>query len=175
MRINLLDLADREGKQSNFCFSWEADEIRFQSGSFPVLDRGDLRLTIENIGKKTLILKGSGQITVGIPCDRCLTLTRTPISLSFERKLDMRLSPRELAVLLEEDSYLDGAELDADALFLLEILLNWPGKVLCRDDCRGLCPVCGKNLNEGSCSCETGTVDPRMAQIRELFKNSTMI
>ena len=45
-------------------------------------------------------------------------------------------------------------------------------KTLCREDCRGICRKCGRNLNEGDCGCDTVELDPRMAVIAEIFKNS---
>ncbi len=52
-----------------------------------------------------------------------------------------------------------------------EILVGWPMKVLCSEDCKGICSVCGQNLNEGSCDCEDTSLDPRMSVIRDLYKN----
>ena len=60
--------------------------------------------------------------------------------------------------------------LDTDLLILGEILPSLPEKVLCREDCKGLCPMCGKNLNEGACGCRQEPSDPRMAQIQDIFK-----
>ena len=53
----------------------------------------------------------------------------------------------------------------------LEILIGWPTKVLCSEDCKGICNVCGQNLNMGTCNCEDTALDPRMSVVRDLFKN----
>ena len=172
MQINLLSLSETEGKTESFEFSWPEEKIHFQAGVFPVLDPGSLRLTIRNIGKKVLMLQGEGSITVGIPCDRCLTQTPRTLSFSFERKIDGKLSPQALAEELDGNSYLDGMNLDAGKLFFLEALLIWPLKVLCRENCKGLCSRCGKNLNEGPCSCMDAPPDPRMARILDIWKNA---
>ena len=50
-----------------------------------------------------------------------------------------------------------------------EILIHWPMRVLCKEDCKGICSHCGKDLNEGPCSCEQESLDPRMAAIRDIF------
>lgn len=176
MLIHLPDAAETTGKFLEFSFPYGRDRIRLRSEDYPVKDPGHLSLTIENTGNKVLLINGSGQVTVSIPCDRCLTPTDVEIPLSFSRKLDMKLSHEELVGQLDESSYLDGADLDTDELFTLEILVNWPSKVLCTARCRGLCPSCGKNLNEGSCGCAENAADPRMAKIRDLFelmKNQT--
>ena len=50
------------------------------------------------------------------------------------------------------------------------ILTGLPMKILCRDDCKGLCPICGRDLNEGGCECRTDYIDPRFESLRSLFK-----
>ena len=62
-----------------------------------------------------------------------------------------------------------GYSLDLDDLIMNDILLELPTKLLCRDDCMGLCPECGKNLNDGTCSCRKETVDPRLAVLKQLL------
>ena len=59
--------------------------------------------------------------------------------------------------------------LNVDELIKNELLLNWPLKVLCREDCRGICKTCGRNLNDGGCGCDDFVPDPRMAAIKDLF------
>ena len=61
--------------------------------------------------------------------------------------------------------------MDTDRLVYDEILIGFPMKVLCREDCRGICAVCGANLNEGECGCDRTVPDPRMAVIRDIFNN----
>ena len=67
---------------------------------------------------------------------------------------------------------MEGYSIDTDALLRNEISLNWPVKILCREDCKGLCPVCGRNLNEGDCGCDTFVPDPRMAALKDIFERS---
>ena len=69
----------------------------------------------------------------------------------------------------DEMSFVTGYELDTDALVGNEILINWPMKVLCHEDCKGICTVCGKDLNDGECGCDTFVPDPRMAVIKDIF------
>ena len=70
---------------------------------------------------------------------------------------------------MEETDYLIGFELDVDKLVYAEILVNWPMRVLCKDDCKGICKVCGMNLNKGTCSCDSFVPDPRMAAFQDIF------
>ena len=141
----------------------------FQSGSFPVLAKEPIELTITNTGDRNLEIKGTGKITVGIPCDRCLEEVSTEIPLEIERKLDMKLTDEDRVNDLDESSYLTGMDLDVDQLVYLEVLMSWPLKVLCREDCKGICSQCGKNLNDGPCGCVEEPKDPRMAAISDII------
>ncbi len=64
---------------------------------------------------------------------------------------------------------MEGYHLNVDELINNELLLNWPMKILCKEDCKGICKVCGKNLNDGACGCDDFVPDPRMAAIKDLF------
>ena len=68
-------------------------------------------------------------------------------------------------------SFVDGSSLNVDKLILEEVIPLLPTKVLCGEDCRGLCPVCGTNLNKEECGCDRAVKDPRMAAIQDIFKN----
>ena len=169
MQIHLSDISSSEGKSQHYSVVFEMDTITFQQGTFPVLDKEPVELTITNTGDRVLELEGSGLVTVGIPCDRCLEEVKTRISFEFKRKLDMKLTDEERVNDLDESSYLTGYDLDVDRLVYLEVLMSWPLKVLCKEDCKGICSRCGKNLNDGPCGCAEEPKDPRMAAISDIF------
>ena len=146
MQIHLLDISSCDGKTIQESVVPELEKIDFQMGSFPVLAKEPVELTITNTGDKVLELTGTGKITVGIPCDRCLETVAVEIPLEFKKKLDMKLSDEERVNDLDESSYLTGKE-----------------------DCKGICSRCGKNLNEGPCGCKEEPKDPRMAAISDIF------
>ena len=99
-------------------------------------------------------------------CDRCLS--------AFDKTYDVPLEHTLVATLEDEenDDYilLDQYQLDLADLTLADILLELPYKSLCREDCRGLCTMCGKNLNEGLCGCTRQSVDPRLDVLRQLLE-----
>ena len=99
-------------------------------------------------------------------CDRCLG--------AYERAYDVPLEHILVNTLEDEenDDYilLDQYQLDLADLTMADILLELPYKSLCREDCRGLCPMCGKNLNEGLCGCTHKSVDPRLAVLGQLLE-----
>ena len=169
MQIHLSDIADSEGKKIQITSELELEKINFQLGEFPILQKSPVELTIINTGDRVLELEGQGNVTVGIPCDRCLEEVSVEIPYSIERKLDMKQSDSDRVKNLDENDYLTGMDLDVDRLVYLEVLMSWPLKVLCREDCKGICSRCGKNLNKGSCGCAEEPKDPRMAAISDIF------
>ena len=169
MQIHLSDVTDSEGKHIQLQPELELDKISFQMGDYPILEKTPVELEITNTGNKVLELKGIGSVTVGIPCDRCLEQVAVQIPYEIEQKLDMKKSDTERVQDLDENDYLTGMDLDVDRLVYLEVLMSWPLKVLCREDCKGICSRCGKNLNKGSCGCAEEPKDPRMAAISDIF------
>ena len=98
-------------------------------------------------------------------CDRC--------AVPSDRKFAHQFRHILVAALSEEsgDDYIEAPDykLDTDALLRDDILLELPSKFLCKESCKGLCPKCGKNLNEGSCNCDTHETDPRLAVLKQLL------
>lgn len=137
-------------------------------GEFPIIKKAPVELQIANQGKKQLLIHGIVDLTVSIPCGRCLEEVPTDIHFTIDKEIpleDAEVSDEEM----EATDYLTGFELDMDRMIYGEILVHWPVKVLCRDDCRGICKVCGMNLNKGNCSCQKTEPDPRMAAIQDVF------
>ena len=98
-------------------------------------------------------------------CDRCLTPYVKIYDVPVEHTLVTTLENEE------NDDYLllEQYSLDLTDTVLADILLELPYKTLCREDCRGLCTLCGKNLNEGLCGCNHKSVDPRLAVLGQLL------
>jgi len=99
-------------------------------------------------------------------CDRCLSDEYRDNKMSFEHIL---LNDPNAAGASDDYILTEGNSLDLDELVVSDILLELPTKLLCKEDCKGLCVSCGKNLNWGGCDCETKTVDPRLEVLRQLL------
>ncbi|MDO4519207.1 MAG: DUF177 domain-containing protein [Eubacteriales bacterium] len=169
MQINLLNITACEGKVIEVPVSFELNEIEMREESYPITNKEPLVLRIENTGNKVLKVQGHSSISVTLPCDRCLCDVSVMIPIEIDRELDMKLTDEERINDLDESSYLTGMDLDVDRLIYLEVLMAWPLKVLCNEDCKGFCSNCGTNLNEGSCKCDDLPRDPRMAAISDIF------
>ncbi len=170
MLINLSELFSRDGKEKTYTPEIGIDVFRAPDGDYPVIEKGAVRLHIQNMGGRKLYMEGEAHLTLSIPCGRCLEPVAYPFDLEISEELDMDKSDEERAADLDEQHYVDGYTLDVDQLLTNELLLNLPMKVLCREDCRGICNRCGTNLNYGTCSCDRSSPDPRMAVIQDLFQ-----
>ena len=91
------------------------------------------------------------------------------MEISFQKEIDFNLSEEERAEGLDETNYIIGYNLDVDTLIYDEILMDFPMRLLCHDDCKGLCKNCGTNLNVETCDCDNFNYDPRMSAIRDIF------
>ena len=147
----------------------ELSEIEFQGMRYEFLQKPPLSARITNQNRKRVLVEGSADYTLSMPCSRCLKSVAVSIPVNIHVSLDLSQEEKS-AEGAEQESYLDGFHLDTDLLLLGEILPALPEKVLCREDCKGLCPVCGRNLNEGTCGCRQEPSDPRMAQIQDIFQ-----
>lgn len=109
----------------------------------------------------------SVKFTYSALCDRCAAPVEREYSFVLERTLVREFSGDDF----DDDRYIlvEDAKLDIDELVNSEVILSLPSKFLCRDDCKGLCVQCGKNLNEGKCSCSQSKIDPRLEALKELL------
>ena len=170
MLINLSELFSVEGKAKTYTCDLEMDCFHSPAGDYEVVDKSPVVLEIVNEGNRVFAMRGEGEVVLRIPCSRCLEPVEVPIHVEIEDKIDLKLSDEERARELNEQFYVSGYNLDVDRLVGNELTLNLPMKVLCREDCKGICNRCGTNLNYGTCDCDTRSLDPRMSVIQDIFK-----
>jgi uncharacterized protein len=110
-----------------------------------------------------------------VPCDRCLA----PVTEALDVPVELLVATRPVAAAGEEgerelagDEFgvlqVAGEELDTRAVVVEQVQLNLPTHPLCRDDCAGLCPVCGRDRNQGPCGCTESGAEPRWAALAAL-------
>ena len=123
---------------------------------------------------RQLFLKASVSTSADVECDRCVTHIREQIQSGYrmyyvwEESEAERIDPSEVQVLLPGQNVIDLSD-DARQTALLAL----PLKHLCREDCKGLCPQCGRNLNEGTCDCRETRLDGRWDKLKELQNNNS--
>ena len=104
-------------------------------------------------------------------CARCLT--EVPGVFTFD--LEKTVAPREVLSDLDEDklddyAIIENGFLDIDEQIREQLEMEFPLRFLCREDCKGLCSKCGKNLNDGECDCDKNDIDPRCAPLQKLLE-----
>ena len=159
MFIELEPIFNNVGLKKEFIYSFCMDD----SGvDVPVQVSGTVE---KRAGVVTLTSDISFQDSV--PCDRCLK----PTPRAFQKQFTHVLTPTLNDADNDDFILIEDMHFDLDALLREDVLLALPTKVLCRADCKGLCPMCGADRNETACGCKK-PVDPRLAVLQELLSDS---
>lgn len=170
MFINLTDVLISDGETLKVQAEAELDEISVSGEVFRILDKSPVNFTFTNIGKNKAEIDGYVTFTFAMNCDRCLKTVEEKLEIHISREIHVSDLPSDLSDDEEDDqSFMDGCHLNVEDLLNNEIIINWPRKVLCKPDCKGICLQCGKDLNTGTCECDTFVPDPRMAMIKDIF------
>ena len=170
MLLGLSKIIDSPGASVPFSTSVDLSDLRYgvsQPVSEPVLAQGTVRNTAG-----VLLMKGSVTTTIHGICDRCAAEFDRDIDFPIDVVLVTELNSEE-----NEDEWvfpLEGDSADLEDIVRTVFVLNLDSKLLCRDDCKGLCCECGKNLNEGPCLCQKEP-DPRFAALKQLLDKQTNI
>lgn len=166
MLLNVQRIINAPGERIAFQFEMDLSDVDF-SGLYPaqnpVVVTGDVRNTAG-----MLLLQFTAGTVLKSVCDRCLKPFDNPKSVHCQYMLAQRVEEEgNDEIVLLSDGVVDVGEL-ARTAFILEM----DAKTLCSEDCRGICPGCGVNLNQGSCTCKK-EVDPRLAVLARLLEKDT--
>lgn len=157
MKVDISRIKNSEGKIA-INETLEFGTVSFSGGEYKFSNVSFIG-SIVNIGG-SLELKATVTGEYETPCARCLK----PVMSSFDADIYEDLTGEDAD---EELIAKEGNEWDLTELILNDILIELPMTLLCSDDCKGFCPVCGKNLNSDSCSCEKEQWDSRF----DILKN----
>jgi len=169
MRIELENL-ERGG--GSFSREYAPGDLRFDDQDLrltePVRVAGRIRRRNEEVE-----LQGRLVAKVVVACGRCLKAVELPIEVDFTERFTAAVAWKneEQHELQSEDldlAVFDGQAIELDDLVKEEILLAMPGHTLCREECKGLCPNCGADLNETSCECAANQTDSRWEKLKDL-------
>lgn len=170
----LLDLNEyfiRDNTEYTTTVECDLKQFTCGMGTFDIIEKTPLSLTIFHKKNKNLKVSGHMDLTVEIPCDRCLKPVKREMTITFDREFQCGESKN--AESDEQDAYIvDYVFLDIDKLIFDEMLIQWPMKIVCSQDCKGICIKCGHDLNVSDCGCDRVVLDPRMAAIQDIFKNA---
>jgi uncharacterized protein len=175
-----LDIKDLELRPLDFEEEFQpglielSEEVRQRT---PLKTSGRAELIEEHHGKQQVIkdIRLRGRLSAGLElqCARCLDPVKQDVKREFEllyRPLGADAGKDELSVTDAEAEigYYQGDGVLLEDVLREQVLLALPLKITCREDCKGLCPHCGKNLNQEQCSCATPAEDPRWEALKEI-------
>lgn len=165
MKINVSEIAEQIGHEKAFSFDAKPEDIG------PLLDDCKLEGPIMVKGTATntgtcFRLEGKIFCTISEICDRCLEYFQTKSEYSFAEEY----TRDEEFAKIKEINHFDGDIINIGDLVRDIIISAQPTKHLCSKDCKGLCSVCGANLNKTECSCNRESIDPRLAALQDLLK-----
>lgn len=164
MRLGLAQIMDRPGAVVPFSCSVDLSDLQY-GASHPVTEPVEASGTVRNTAG-VLVMSGSIKTCLHGVCDRCAAEFTREVEYPIQAVLVEELADEE-----NEDEWvfpLEGESADLQDIVRTVFVLNMESKLLCKPDCKGLCCQCGKNLNDGPCSCQKEP-DPRFAALRQLL------
>lgn len=164
--IDLRPLLRGEKKELDVSFALDIDPIK------SVFFDSNAKITgkvTDNAGY--MRLKLYAELPYKSQCSRCLEDVAATLSINFERTVVAQgtLSDEQLDENIDEYVVVKNGFLDIDEELREAVILEFPTKILCSDDCPGLCPKCGKPLKDGDCGCPKKEIDPRLAVLANYF------
>ena len=166
MLLGLSKIIDCPGASVSFSTSVNLSDLCYGVSypvSEPVLAEGTVRNTAG-----VLVMQGQISTRIHGTCDRCASDFDRDVNIPIDVVLVTEMANEE-----NEDEWvfpLEGDSADLDDIVRTVFVLNLDSKLLCKEDCKGLCHRCGKNLNDGPCNCQK-ELDPRFAALKQLLEN----
>ena len=165
MKLDLTHIAREPGAVLPFEFELDLSPVEW-NGQQPFARAVHITGRVRNMAG-AMVLTAKLSSVLSLACDRCARPFEREKTVEYETLLAFELANGESddIVLLDGDG-----GLDLDGLMEEVFLLDMDTKNLCSEDCRGLCPGCGADLNRGSCRCKK-EIDPRLAKLAQLLEN----
>jgi uncharacterized protein len=177
-RVMYLSLRSLQGDHEHFDYRYEPSLFQGAGGdAFRVVSPVMLTFDVDRQEPGRYRVKGTVTGELELTCGRCLEPFTLPVASDF----DLRYVPRTENVgeaeseVGEDDlttAFYDDDQIDLSGLVSEQFHLALPMKPLCSENCRGLCPHCGTNLNTGSCDCRSTWEDPRLAALKALAEKA---
>lgn len=169
-----LDLRRFRGEAEHVVRRFEPSDLSLQDEEFRLAAPVDFEADVRKDASKVRVV-GHVKTTLACDCSRCLEAFTIPVDAPFDLLFlpvtentgdeEQEVSDDDVGV-----SYYKEDVIDLGDVMREQFYLALPMKPLCREDCQGLCPVCGKNRNRETCDCSTGWVDPRMESLKKLLE-----
>ena len=169
MILDMLPILSGSSQQIDFDFVFTPSEESLLATVYSDVDFTE-PITVTGYVKNMagyMVLSADVKVTYHTMCARCAEPVSSILEISFEKDI---ASSGEVSEDNDDYIIIEDKKLDLLPPVEEEIMLEMPSRTLCKEDCLGLCQKCGKNLNEGDCSCEKKEVDPRLAILKTLLK-----
>lgn len=163
MKINVAQIIKAIGERQSFSFLVPLSALA-DGQELWLKGQAEIAGEVINSGR-FLRVSGTVKAEAAGVCCRCLGEFTTPVTIAFAEEF------QEAGKITgdTDQSVYSGEEIDIGELVREAIILSEPLKALCSEDCKGLCPKCGVNLNQTTCGCDRFTVDPRLAALEKLL------
>ena len=161
----LIHLVEAFNRQNQVMIEESFNDFVYDDGTVrvPSQDGVTFKVTLKQYAKDEITIEGISSTTLVIPCDRCTKEVLVDINTEFSRNIHLHHE--------EDSAYINGANLDLREFINQEMIREYPQKVLCSPECKGICPECGVDRNEAECTCDRGQIDIRMAQFKDLLES----
>ncbi|TCK98316.1 uncharacterized protein EDC19_0736 [Natranaerovirga hydrolytica] len=172
MIINITDLlmSDEDIKEVNSYLDMKS--IVIEDIEYFFEDKIKINIKLYNLDDAEIEIIGHINAKIKMPCSRCTEYFIKDLDFHFNRTAHLNdIDAIEQEPITDErDIFIDEFNIDINQLICDEIIINFPMKVLCKEDCKGICNNCGCNLNNEKCNCESLDIDPRMAVFQDILK-----
>ena len=166
IKFNVAEIKKQLTGEKAFQMDVSPDDLELSETDLPVVGKVHLEGTITNAGD-VLLVQADIKARVRRTCARCL---KEFTAESEAEALDKFYPVGSQSV--ESDAYVyDGDFVDLTELLRESLLLAEPLRVLCKEDCKGICPVCGADRNVHPCDCDTRSIDPRLSALKQFIKD----
>jgi len=170
----LLDLSKLHGQREHFERSFAPSAFDPQDSEYRVAAPAELSLDVQKLAAGAFAVAGRVSATLHVECSRCIEPFEVPVNAAFDLRYlpasdntgeaEQEVGEEDLTTAFYREGMLDLIDLMRE-----QFVLALPMKPLCTEDCRGLCPHCGTNLNKSQCDCAAKWEDPRLAQLKSLL------
>lgn len=171
MLIDLSEILSGDKMTQDFQVTSDIREFSFKENVYEVDDLPAFTLKAVNTGKNKAHIEADFKVTLRMLCDRCLDEIVREYDVNIDEDIDMSIFESDKIDEINELNYLDNCNADMDVLLVKELISVVPMQVLCREDCKGLCKVCGTNLNYSTCDCDDFVPDPRLSVFANILKD----
>ena len=168
MKIDLSSVIKVTGAEIKFSGDAGFSDAEFIGENYRFCEPLKVTGRVYNNGQ-SLTLEADVMGSMVTECARCLDETEVDVKFSAHELLSQR---KENDAESEDIILFDGYEIELDEIIADHFLMNISGRYLCSEDCKGLCPTCGKNLNEGDCDCDNDYIDPRWQALADILNQT---